>query len=89
MYYSKLLIPLLFLFSVVVLSAQESNIKFGKVSKEELAMTIYPKDSSASAVILHDKGDLNFDFAGNDHGIILEKHRRIKILKKAGFDYGD
>ncbi|HBO74555.1 MAG TPA: hypothetical protein DD653_07700 [Marinilabiliales bacterium] len=39
--------------------ASKEPIKFGKVSKEELEMSIYSKDSSAPAVILCDYGYWN------------------------------
>ena len=34
--------------------------KFGKIPKEDVAMTIYSNDSSAEAVILFDKGSIEF-----------------------------
>src|SRR5688500_10980399 len=51
---------LLFFCSLVipcVLFAQKPPVKFGDVSKEELSMTSYDKDSTASAVILADFGE--------------------------------
>jgi hypothetical protein len=59
------------------------NVKFGKVSKEEINMTVYHKDSSASAVILHDYGGFN------KNEFRFTRHIRIKVLKKAGTSWGN
>lgn len=68
--------------------AQAPKITWGKIPKEDLAMTVYDKDTSASAVVLFDVGDLYFDFSrGNKY--VFERHTRIKILKRAGFDYAN
>ena len=63
--------------------ASKEPIKFGKVSKEELEMSIYSKDSSAPAVILCDYGYWNL------RGYMFTKVIRIKILKKEGLEYGN
>ncbi|MEO0337832.1 MAG: DUF3857 domain-containing protein [Bacteroidota bacterium] len=62
--------------------------KFGKVSKDDLKMTVYPQDTSAKAVVLFDYATVDFHF---NHGqeYIFEQHRRIKILDRAAFDYAD
>lgn len=63
--------------------ADKPPAKFGKVSKEELEMKIYDKDTSAPAVILCDYG--YFD------GIQFQFTRltRIKILKKEGLSWSN
>jgi hypothetical protein len=58
--------------------AQKSPIKFGKISKEELEMQVYDKDSSAPAVILCDYGYWNL----NDYN--FRRILRVKILTKEG-----
>ncbi|GAB5551251.1 MAG: hypothetical protein Sapg2KO_08420 [Saprospiraceae bacterium] len=68
--------------------AQETT-KFGKVSKDHLTLTTYEADTSAVAIMLFDKGDLKFNFSEGSEGYLFERHRRIKILKRPGFDYGD
>lgn len=76
--------------------AQEPKIKFGEVSKEELQMKVYPKDSTAEAVVLYEFGETSFEFVqsgtGNRGGsyalrivTIYHEHKRIKILKKSAF----
>lgn len=60
--------------------AQKAPIKFGKISKEELEMQVYDKDSSASAVVLCDYGYWNL----SDYN--FRRILRIKILTKEGLD---
>lgn len=62
---------------------------FGKVDKAELQMKVYPKDSAANAVILFDRGHLYIERDGSRLFIIYERHTRIKILKKDGYEWGD
>lgn len=66
------------------------NKRFGKVSKEEVELKEYPADTSASALMLYENTyvSLNFDPA---NGFVLntQKHRRIKILKEEGLEWGD
>lgn len=64
-------------------------MKFGKVPKEDLAMTIYDLDTTAAAVVLGDYGNLEFFFSANDVSYRFNRHTRIKILKRSGFDQGD
>ena len=73
----------------------EASEKWGKVSKDVLEMTSIPEDPDADAVILFDKGDLEIKRSLHaDRMIRFEvtytRHRRIKILTKAGVDdYAD
>jgi hypothetical protein len=74
------LLPLL-IFSI---SSYSQLREFGKVSLEEMQMKTYPKDTTAGAVILFDKGYLTLK---NDNmSTIFERHTRIKILNRAAFD---
>ena len=63
--------------------------KFGKVDKASLQMKVYPKDSSANAVILFDKGYTYTQRVGDRLIVEHERHTRIKILTKEGYDWGD
>ncbi|MCK9640803.1 MAG: DUF3857 domain-containing protein [Prolixibacteraceae bacterium] len=72
-------------------SAQEApKIKFEKPSDEELSMKIYPKDSTADAVILYDDGSsyVKYDL---EKGFMLtfERFVRIKILRQNGVEWGN
>ncbi len=68
------LLSILF-FPKLELLAQEPDVKFGKVSLEELKMHSYQKDTFAGAVVLYNKGF--FD----DNLFNFTQFIRIKILK--------
>lgn len=59
--------------------------KWGKVSKEELQMKVYDKDTSANAVVLADVGSTTFTY-DNDKGfcLVFSRYQRIKVLNKKG-----
>jgi len=67
--------------------AENLPVKFGKVSEAELKMKVYDKDTSASAVILCDYGETFFEFSQKGFAVTYKMFRRIKILKKEGYDY--
>ena len=80
----KSLVTLVFsiLFSATLFS-QKFPIEFGKINEKDLSMTVYDKDSSASAVILCDFGDtrLNDNAFKYNFDMIYYRHIRIKIFK--------
>ena len=90
--FTRFIFALIFTLNLVSLHAQikEPKIKYGKVSDEEMAMTSYPADPAAPAVILFDKGVVTHRY-NESQGFLLEfeKHKRIKILKKEGYDMAD
>ncbi len=65
--------------------------KYGKVSPEEMKMTVYSKDSSAEAVFLFDEGsaDVSFSNITEDWQLQYKRHGRIKILTKEGLDWAN
>lgn len=72
----------------LVISGQKAPVKFGDVSLEELQMTAYPADTSASAVILCDYGSFAAtakESYGDIRNYQFTRIRRIKILKKEGY----
>lgn len=72
------------------LLAQKAPVKFGDVAKEELSMTSYDKDSSATAVILADFGESAISYRQNiGFSLDFERTTRIKILTKDGLDWGN
>jgi Domain of Unknown Function with PDB structure (DUF3857) len=91
----KLLLLIAFLCATsVVATAQkkakkekELEIEFGKVPQEDMAMTIYPLDSSAEAVVLAAKGRLSVE-RNYEGGMELNYifFRRVKLLKKSAFN---
>jgi hypothetical protein len=71
-------------------SAQKPTIKFGDVSKEQVLMTSYDKDSTASAVILADYGTSVVSYRQNiGFSLDFERITRIKILRKEGLSWAD
>ena len=81
-------LQLALLFHVVL--AQKPPVKFGEVTKEELMMTAYDKDSSAAAVILADYGTSAIIYRQNiGFSLDFERTTRIKILTKDGLKWGD
>ena len=85
---SQFLIPCAFFLSALP-SYSQSPVKWGKIPEEDLKMTLYQPDTAATAVVLGDFGIAYFDFDQSETEVVLDRHRRIKILKRAGFDYAD
>ena len=64
------------------------DIKFGKVSIEELQEKFYPLDSSAHAAILFKQRKTFYDYNGEQGWKLVTKvHERIKIYNKEGYDW--
>ena len=63
--------------------AQKGIHKFGNIPMEEMEMTVYEKDSSASALVLLKTGQFKLD------PYKFHVHKRIKILKQSGTDQGN
>lgn len=77
---------IIFLAAIIAISANayaQKKRKFGQVTKNELEMQFYEKDSSANAVILFDYGR----FDGDEFK--FKRHLVIKILKKEGTSWGN
>ncbi len=80
---------LLFCCLSMIMTAQNPAVKFGTVTQDELTMNYVTGDSSAEAVVLYEKADIEFaynEIAG--FRIIYSYHGRYKILKKSGLDRG-
>ena len=70
------------------LFAQDAPIKFGKIEMADLQMKVYPKDTAAEAVILCDYGQSYHQYNSTvGLQMIYERHRRIKIFKKSGYEW--
>jgi len=69
--------------------AQKPPIKFGDIPMEHMQMKIYPRDSSASAVVLADYGESILDYANNDFVLRFERIYRLKILTREGLEWGN
>ena len=88
--YNLLSILILIIFSSVsfcgIMPDGEPEVVFGEFSRDELEKTSYSIDTSASAIILYEKGEASFK---EDFDIKFTKHVRIKILNKEGIDWGN
>jgi transglutaminase-like putative cysteine protease len=81
-------IAILFFFlslTVTILDAQALRAKWGEVSKADLAMKKYDKDTSASALVLSDFGETKFD---DELNLVYNRHLRIKFFNTKGYDWG-
>ena len=84
----SLIVSLLFISPTLI--AQKAPVKFGDVSKEELLMTTYDKDTTAPAVVLADFGESSMIYRQNvGFTLDFERITRIKILTKDGLQWGD
>ncbi len=63
------------------------NMKFGKVSPEELKATKCPIDSSADAYIIGEYGETRFELMTNRFQLFYDYTVRIKIVKKTAFEW--
>jgi hypothetical protein len=84
----KCLIVGLILSVPILMAAQATlQVEFGKVSASDFSNTSYDLDPDAGAVVLFDKGEL--DFVTDNKGwfeLRLKRHCRIHILKNSGFE---
>ncbi|MDR3226645.1 MAG: DUF3857 domain-containing protein [Prevotellaceae bacterium] len=70
------------------LFAQTFSRKLGKVTKDELEMTVYDKAPDAEAVILYEDIDMHYEVSDKIR-FVYEYKIKIKILKKEGATWGD
>ncbi|SES93032.1 DUF3857 domain-containing protein [Hymenobacter actinosclerus] len=69
--------------------AQEAPIKFGKIDEADLTERPFAADTAASAVVLCDFGRSRFDYGEKGFIVVFERVKRIKILKKSGYEYAN
>ncbi|MBJ6143842.1 DUF3857 and transglutaminase domain-containing protein [Hymenobacter sp. BT559] len=62
-------------------------IKFGQPAPQDFDDKNFVRDSAAAAVVLYDNGAARFRLNGTSFQLETERTTRIKILKKAGYDY--
>ncbi len=88
--HTRSVLPLLFVIISAQVMAQEISHEFGKISKDELTMKSYNKDTDAEAVVIYDIGETSFFLNNMDYiTMAFERKTRIKILTKAGIGYAD
>ena len=65
------------------------SYKFGKIPDHQLAMELYEKDSTASAVVLFDVGNAEIDYKQSNLKLEVSRHTRIKIFNDDALDLAD
>ena len=78
--------------ALTLISIGTSGQKFdlGEVSIEELKEKQHPKDTSAVAAVLYEKGKTYYEFSSNKGFLLVtEVETRIKIYKKKGYDWAN
>jgi hypothetical protein len=84
----KLHITILLVFISISINAQTSDIKFGKVSMEEISQMEHNFDKDADAAILFQKERLVYDYNPSKGFNYSRKiHYRIKVYKKSGLSW--
>lgn len=84
-FFTKALLGVLLLFiGSEALNAQVK--KFGEISPDEFGSYPEEYDSTSSAVVLFERGEIEFD---SDYTCYMRYHRRIKIITDEGFDNGN
>jgi hypothetical protein len=84
----KITLLLILLTPTLLFAQKEKSSKMGQTTLEELKMTVYDKDSTASAVVLYEHANLYVD-KENDFDNRTDYYYRIKILNKSSFDLAD
>lgn len=84
----KLFLLILLFVSFALYSQKEKSTQLGQTTLEELKMTIYEKDSTASALVLLEQG--NFYLSnGKKNYYTTDYYFRIKILDNEALDRGN
>jgi len=77
---------LIIIFPILLFSQAKKNYTFGEISKEELALNHYVKDSTANAVVLYEEGSNYFKVVNGYVRLITKNYFKIKIFNKKAFD---
>jgi len=77
---------LIILFPILLFSQTKTTYSFGKITKEEIALNHYAKDSTANAVVLYEEGENYFEEQNGYIRLITKNYFKIKIFNKKAFD---
>ena len=69
-------------------AAQEYSFKYGKITPDELRMTLYEPEPDAPAVFIYDDTDIHYSF-GNSIQLLCYRTVKIKVFKDEGVKWGD
>ena len=84
----KLTLLLLLTLSVVTFSQKRKSSNMKQTTFDELKMTVYDKDSAATAVVLYEHAN-RYPDRDNDETPRTDYYYRIKIFDKSSFDLAD
>jgi hypothetical protein len=77
-------------FLLLIFKASAQEFKLGKVIMAELEEKQHPKDSTAVAAILFNKGEVQFEYSQDKGFVMVTKVKsRIKIYKKEGYEWAN
>ena len=85
----KLVLCLILAWVCLSARAQQSFMRWGAIDTKDLAMKVYPADSSASAAILGSFCYTTFNYNEGRFQVSYQYHYRIKILKKEGYQWAN
>ena len=80
----KNILFLLLFFNITIYAQTSFNSKELKVTRNDLELNVYEKDSTANALVLYEYGNSYID--NNDYSLKTEEKRKIKILNREGFN---
>ena len=69
-------------------AAQEYSFKYGKITPDELRMTLYVPEPYAPSVFIYDDRDIHYSF-GNSIQLLCYRTVKIKVFKDEGVKWGD
>lgn len=85
----KNLLIIAFLFIGIQINYAQKK-ELGNVTIEELKEKVHPKDSSAVAAVLFEKGKTYFEYSQEDGFLLITNVEvKIKIYKKEGYDFAN
>lgn len=85
----KSLIAVIYLICSAIAQGQESNLKSGKITADEISMSVYKQDTTTSAVVLNKNGYARYCFMSGEFIVEYYYESRIKILKSEGTAYAN
>ena len=74
------------LFTGIGTGMAQEKIKFGDVPASDLSMTVYPEDTTAIAVVLHESCEVRYIVVKNAFHVKTYYTVRMKVLKPAGLN---
>ncbi|PHI20081.1 hypothetical protein CEQ90_10120 [Lewinellaceae bacterium SD302] len=84
----RFLLLLLLISSTIPSVFAQKDFRFGKIDKQDLAMTELASDTSAGAYVLHHSNVIFYSL--NDIPTMMRTvNRRVKLLKRSGFNEAD